>query len=190
MNKQENNTSSNAQGKMVHQSNANKKKTVIAICLLLLMVFMWIKAFSKKDANPVSAEPLHNQAILNPPEKELVISFSELPDVNGRNDVLTRDFFKVRSWRDFSGGTTSGISNFTEKSDPEKTRQIISKLSLEAIEMNDKPKAFINDRLLGVGDKLQIDGSGNVLECEIMSIEKDKVFLKCMDTEIELKFTR
>jgi hypothetical protein len=45
---------------------------------------------------------------------ELKISFIELPKVKGRNDVLTRDFFVVDDWLDF---TRSERGKVKEKSE-------------------------------------------------------------------------
>ena len=180
-------TSNSAHSVVVKQLGADKKKTVVAICVLVLMVFMWIRAFSKSDSDNVSASQ-HKEAVATESEKQLVISFVELPDVRGRNDILTRDIFTVRSWENFSGTASSGVSSLTAKGDEKRAKQIVSKLRLEAIEISDPPKVFINDRLLGIGDKLQISDAGSIFECEIMSIEKNRVFLKCMDIEIELKF--
>ena len=185
--KQNTKTGSSAHSVVVKQLGADKKKTVVAICVLVLMVFMWIRAFSKSDADNVSASQ-HKEAAETESEKQLVISFVELPDVRGRNDILTKDIFTVRNWADFTRTAQSGVSRSTAKVDEKRAEQIVSKLRLEAIEISDTPKVFVNNRLLGIGDKLQISDAGSIFECEIMSIEKNRVFLKCMDIEIELKF--
>ena len=60
-------------------------------------------------------------------------------------------------------------------------------LKLEAIAMGRKPQAFINDKLLVVGDEFFVSNEISTYECEVIGIEENKVFIKCGETEIVLK---
>ena len=51
----------------------------------------------------------------------------------------------------------------------------------------ESPQAFINDVLLSVGDKLPVRDGDNTYECEVIRIEENKVFIRCGQTEIQLK---
>ena len=84
----------NGTNRLVNQLASEKKKTVLAVCLIALMAFMWIKVFIKKS--PVAADAMLLAEQSNS-EKEnstaVKVSFIELPKVIGRNDMIVRDFF-------------------------------------------------------------------------------------------------
>jgi len=69
-------------------------------------------------------------------------------------------------------------------------RRIAEKLRLEAIGMGGNPRAFINDKLLSVGDKLLVRNDGVQYECEVVGIDEETVFIRCSDIEITLKLTQ
>jgi len=66
-------------------------------------------------------------------------------------------------------------------------RKIAEKLKLGAIVMGKNPRAFVNDKLLAVGDKMLIQDGVNIYECEIVEIEEKTVLLRCGQAEIRLK---
>jgi len=160
-----------------------------------VMVFMWARVLGGKT--PQSAEAAMMAQAMNLNDKsnaELKISFTELPKVKGRNDVLIRDFFAVGSWQDFmrggEGGDLAGIEEVSVVSrdgSEEVVRRVAEKLKLEAIGLSENPQAFINDKLLTVGDKLLVRDGVNMYECEVVGIEEKTVFIKCGEAEITLK---
>ena len=158
--------------RFLNQLAAEKKKTVTALCLIAVMVFMWCKVISGKG--PASAEAAVTQVRRHEQQKsKSKVTFVELPVVEGRNDVLTRDFFKVNGE---SFGNTEEV-NVISKGTEGYVNRIVEKLKLEAISVGRNPEAFINR-----------DGS-NTYECEIVSIEENMVLMKCLEAEIELKLT-
>jgi hypothetical protein len=175
---------------------AEKKKTVIAVCLITVMVFMWVRVLGRKGPQSADAAVMAQEVTDGQTKPELKISFIELPKVEGRNDVLTRDFFAVGNWRDFmrggegkSGGIEE-VSVVSRKGGEETARRVAEKLKLEAIVLGKNPLAIINDKRLSVGDKLFVRDGTNTYECEVAEIEEDMVFIRCGEAEVTLRLTQ
>jgi len=171
------------------QLAAEKKKTITALCLVAVMAFMWVKVLGGKTPQSAEATLMAQKANLDTSgvNSELEISFIELPKVKGRNDVLTRDFFAADGWQVMRGGEVNVVS----KDGSEGVVTIVAKkLNLEAIGLGENPKAFINDKLLSVGDKLLVRDGVNAYECEVIGIEEDTVFVKFGEAEIQLRLTQ
>jgi len=174
---------------------AEKKKTVIAVCLIALMVFMWARVLAKKT--PQSAEAAAMAQDAGQSNSELKISFIELPKIKGRHDVLATDFFAANDWRNFTrdaeGKNLTGVREVSVVSgddSEEVVRRVAQKLKLEAIGLGKNPRAFINNKLLSVGDKLLISEGADMYECEVVEIEEHAVFIRCGEAEITLKLTQ
>lgn len=183
-----NNTNSgNSLNRLAGHLAADKKKTVIAVCLIAVMAFMWLRVLSGKSPQAADAALLAQQAAQVQSEPELKVSFIELPNIQGRNDVLTRDFFVLG---DKGFDTGAGANVVSGNDSEEKMRQVADKLRLEAIVLGENPQAFINDQLLRSGDKLTVTVGVNTYECQIVEIEEDMVLIKCEEAELELKLTR
>jgi hypothetical protein len=105
--------SSNGGSRLFSQLAAEKKKTVIVMCLIAAMVFMWVRVLGRKVPQSAEAAVVTQEMTKSQANSELKIFFVELPKVKGRNDVLTRDFFAVEDWRDFvksgEGKSSGGI---------------------------------------------------------------------------------
>ena len=82
------------------------------------------------------------------------------------------------------------VSVVSKDGNEEIIRKVAEKLKLEAIGLDGNPQAFINNKLLSVGDKLLVRDGGNTYECEVMAIEENVVLIKCGDAEITLKVTK
>ena len=165
---------------------AEKKKSIVALCLIALMGFMWVRVLLRKT--PKSAEAAVGQEEVKSGTSELKISFIELPEVAGRNDALTRDFFAADDWQSFmSGGEVNVVSR---DGDEEIIKRVAEKLKLEAIGLGKNPQAFINDKLLAVGDKLLVVDGADTYECEVVGIEEKTVSIRCGEAEITLKLTQ
>ena len=188
--------SGNGTNKLFSQLAAEKKKTIMALCLIAVMAFMWVKVLGKKT--PESAEAALTAQKMNPntsaSNSELKISFIELPKVKGRNDGLTRDFFAADGWQNFirdgEGENLAGVEevSIVSKNGLKKAaRRVAEKLKLETIVLGENPQVFINDKLLSVGDKLLVRDGLNTYECEVIGIERNTVFMKCGEAEITLK---
>jgi hypothetical protein len=186
--------SGKAAKRLFEQLAAEKKKTVTAICLITVMAFMWLRVLTRKtpeaaeaafETKQENAEGLSNQ--------DLKISFIELPNVVGRNDVITRDFFASEGWQHFDGGKGRNLTSIEEVNivsndgSEEVIRKVAEKLKLEAIMLSKNPRAFINNKVLSVGGKLLISDGMNKYECEVIEIKEDTVVIKCREAEITLK---
>jgi len=178
--------------RFISQLAAEKKKTVCALCLIGLMVFMWVRVLSKRGPRGAQAALIVREPAGSQSNSESKISFIELPEIKARNDVLTRDFFAANGWRDFLGDGR-GLTDVGEvgvvsgDGGREVGRRVVEKLELEAIMSGENPQVFINDVLLSVGDKLPVRDGDNTYECEVIRIEADRVFIRCGETEIQLK---
>ena len=178
--------------KLFVRLTAEKKKALLAFSLIMLMAFMWIRVLGNKT--PKAAEAALPEQQKNSDElSQIKISFIELPKVLGRNDVITRDYFDSNKWYGFINENVGNLTGYEEVSVVSKNRNnkiirsIQGKVKLEAIELGEKPSAFINGELMLVGDKLQIKDGIDVYECEIVRIEENMVFLRCAEVEIELR---
>jgi hypothetical protein len=173
---------------------AEKKKTAIAVCLITVMALMWVKVLGRKGPQSANAAIMTQEITEGQMSPELKVSFIELPKVEGRNDILNRDFFTVGSWWDFMKGgggklIDGGQEMMDDKEDSseETGRWLAGKLTLEAIVLGENPQAFINDRLLSVGDKLFVRNGTSMYECEVAKIEENTVSIRCGETEITLR---
>jgi len=187
----------NSPNMLFSQLAAEKKKSITALCLIAVMGFMWVRVLGRKTPETAEAAMMLEEAAGGQLNSELKISFIELPNVEGRNDVLTRDFFAADGWqsflRDGEGENLTGYEkvNIVSRDDREGVaRQVAGKLKLEAIGLGENHQAFINGKLLSVGDKLPVSDGVNTYECEVIGIEESTVFIRCGQAEITLKLTQ
>lgn len=182
---------SNRNNRNFGRLTAEKGKTVIAACLLAVVVFMWVRVLGKNGPQSANAAVASQKATAGWANSRLKISFIELPKVGGRNDVLARDFFTVSDWRDFTRGgkgKSSGVEEVSVVSGNggvETARRVAEKLKLETIVLGENPRAFINDKLLSVGDKLFIGDGIDTCECKVIEIEGNTVFIRCGEKDAE-----
>jgi hypothetical protein len=176
---------------------AEKKRTVMALCLVAVMVFMWVRVLTKKAPKAADAALVTNQtSIDDESEVELNISYVQLPKVAGRDDVVTRDFFASKGWRAFvdaQGRNSAGggeVNIVSKGGSEELIRAVAEKLKLEAIGLGMSPHALINNEMLSVGDKILIHDVVGVYECEVVEIREDAVVIRGQEAEITLKLTQ
>jgi len=189
--------SGNIANRLFNQLAVQKKKTVLALCLITLMAFMWIRVLTKRAPKAAEAGLLAEQMdVETQSEPELKISFIELPQAAGRNDVITRDFFDSDGWQDFvdrEERKSTGVEEvdiISKDGDKEVIRKVAEKLKLEAIVSSENPLAFINDKVLRVGDKLLIGDGVDKYECEVVEIKENTVVMRCRESRITLKLTQ
>lgn len=173
---------------------ADNKKTVMATCLIVVMVFMWIRVLTRKAPDAANAAAGTDKTdVVKESDSKVKVSFVELPEVSGRNDVITRDFFASDGWRDFYDSkrrstTDTGEVNIVSGSGSEEVIRIITeKLKLEAIGLGENPRALINNKMMSLGDKLSIRDGINSFECEVVQIMEDTVVIRCGETEVTLR---
>jgi hypothetical protein len=114
-----------------------------------------------------------------------------LPDVQGRNDLITRDFFNLDDVQAFLKKEKNSIESYEVNNVSKDSREVLinitNKLKLEAIELGENPHAFINGKLLSVGDKLPLRSGVNTYDCVVARIEEDLVLIRCVEGEITLR---
>jgi len=171
---------------------ADKKRAAIALCLVAVMAFMWVRLLGDKTPRAADGARTRN-TIDGRSDSHTKVSFTELPKVEGRNDRLSRDFFEPDGWRQFARGGeakdvgTREVNVVSKDGSEELVRRVAEKLALQAILLGKNPQAFINDRLLVVGDKLTIKEGVDAYEFEVVAIRENTVFMKCKEAEITLK---
>ena len=187
----------NSGNRLFNQLAAKKKKTVLALCLITLMAFMWVRAFTSAAPKAVEAGLMAEQMdVETQSEPELKISFIELPQVAGRNDVIIRDYFASDGWQDFVDGkgpksvSVEEVDIVSNDGDQEVIRKVAEKLKLEAIVSSESPLTFINDKILRVGDKLLVGDGIDKYECEVVEIKENTVVMRCREARITLKLTQ
>ena len=197
--KQETRNRNNFAVGLLNHLSADKKKTVMAVCLIMLMIFMWVRVLTNRSPAKAGAADLPGLMNSNVPDgkEDVKITYKKLPIVTGRHDVLRRDFFASNGWSDFRidgenrNKDLKEISIVSKNGSEEKLKQVAErKLKLEAIVMGGNPRAFINDSLLGSGEKLKIRDEEQMYEFEIVSINENEIVLKCEDAEIALRLTQ
>ncbi|UCC96805.1 MAG: hypothetical protein JSW66_13275 [Phycisphaerales bacterium] len=175
---------------------AEKKKAITTACLVIVMVFMWIKVLTRNTPEVAGAVP--PTGLLNvegSSEAAVKVSFLELPDEPGRNNVITRDFFASDGWRHFVGGRRKfadieEVNVLSQNGSEEVIRKVAEKLRLEAIVVSKNPLTFINNKVLSVGDRMLISDGNDKYECEVAAIEENTVKIKCREAEITLKLVQ
>ena len=173
---------------LIEHLAVEKKKCVMALCLIGVMVFMWVKMLSGNSPRKAGASMTAQKATEEVTKVKDRILFVELPDIRGRNDVITRDFFTVAG-DDLEGVEEAAVSSngdYGERGEYLK-KAIESKLSLDAIVSGENPQVFINDKLLSVGDTLFIDMGEDFYECKIKDVGDNAAIIQCGEFEITIK---
>jgi hypothetical protein len=177
---------------------AEKKKAAAASCLIVVMAIMWVRVLTKQSPEAaVAALTTEQLSEEGSSDQEIKVSFIELPQVAGRNDVITRDFFASDGWRHFDDEQGRNLAvieevNIVSKNGNEDViRKVAEKLKLEAIVvLSNNPRAFINDKVVSVGEKVLIRDGVDTYECEVIEIEENMVVIKCREAEVTLKLTQ
>jgi len=125
-------------------------------------------------------------------DTELNISYVDLPEIKGRNDSIKKDMFVSNGWKDFVNKDNNTLVtrevNVVPGDVTESTmRKIADNLKLEAFVMGESPRAYINDRVVSVGDKLSVSDGAQKYECEVVLIEDNSVVMRCGKAEVKLK---
>ncbi len=187
--------SSNGAKRIINHLAAEKKKTMLAVCLVLLMAFMWVRVFFRKTTAVEGAVVSGQTQEENSSNPVLKVSFIELPEVVGRNDVITRNFFASNGWKSFNGREKNVVSieevNVVPGDVMEKViKKVVQKLKLEAIWIGENPRAYINDKVHSIGDTLFVSEGADKYECEVVAIEDNTVVIRCGNAEVKLKLTK
>jgi hypothetical protein len=172
---------------------ADRKKSVTTGCLVIVMVFLWIRVLTRNTPEVAKATATTEPAgAANPSNPGPNVSFVTLPKVAGRDDVITRDFFACDGWRHFTAGgrkfaDIEEVNMLSQNGSEEAIKKVAEKLRLEAIVLSNNPRAFINNKVLSVGDRMLVDDGNEKHECEVVGIQENTVVIKCREAKITLK---
>ena len=186
-----------AANRLLRRLAADKKKSIIAMALLGVMAVMWLRVLSGKRpvAAPAATTQTSDAANTKQPAVRKV-TFVELPIIPGRNDVIVRDFFNARGWKDFGRHKDDGPDAseqgtlISPKNQDELLEQLTSKLRLEALVGGDQPRAFINNRLVSKGDSVVVKRGNDTYLFEVVGIFENSVLLKHNEAHVTLKLTQ
>ncbi|HLB73171.1 MAG TPA: hypothetical protein VJJ98_04055 [Sedimentisphaerales bacterium] len=177
------------------QLAAERKKVGIALCLIAVMGVMWVRVLTRQGPQSVQAAAMIEQTDVDEQVREAMkITYVDPPIVPGRDDVISRDFFASVNWEDFKPDGQEYYTvdiedvNVAPVDDSKEAEAVVRRcLKLEAIGMGRNPQAFINDRLVSVGEKLAVTDGAKMYECEVVEIRESSVLIRCRDAEIVLK---
>ena len=172
------------------------RKTVLAIGLVLLMIFMWIRVFLNKGKSVGSVKGSIVAPQINniTADKEAKLIRKELEFIPGRHDVLSHDMFADKKC---SMEKTSTVTVETDTVDLEVQKSTIADLAgglkLDAIILdprNVRNQVFINGKLLMVGNILKVDHEGEDYDLTVVDIFQNKVELRCKGLKVSVKMLR
>jgi hypothetical protein len=173
------------------------RKTAVACALVSIMLFMWVRVLIGQRPAAVEAAPPPKQAETAPGAGPVKVTLVELPKTPGRHDAIARDFFAAPDGS-FARRNAAGRNTGTEKEVPvastsnaqEVIRRVAQMLKLEAVLWSESPRAFLNDQLLRVGDKLTVKDGTQVFEFEVLQIYVDSVLVECRGIQLTLKLAQ
>lgn len=176
------------------------KKTVLAVSLLTVMAIMWIRVLigHRPGSAAAAGGRTETTAVATNTPVEARITMVPLPRISGRNDVIHRDCFSIRDRAPFGQSaaapetsTDPEVPSETTNHDQEVIQQVAQTLKLEAVVRRDGPsRAFVNDRMLEVGDRFTVERGAVYLEFEVLRIDENAVLVKCNDVQLTLKLAQ
>ena len=173
-------------------------KTVLAIILVIMLVFMWMRIFINKGKNVDEAaaamEQLHAQQENND-TTDFNLVYVELPFEKGRHDAIENDLFVPKDFYEKQKPSEVKTNTGNDKGRISKNQvsAILRHLDVGAIiKRNDSPgyKAFINGNLLKDGEILSVKFGGNSFELKVLEILSDEVIFDCNETIISFKMSQ
>ncbi len=172
------------------------RKTGVAVALVAIMAVMWLRVLAGQKPDAADARPASPQKTAEVVDERPSIRFVDLPVEPGRNDRIHRDFFTANDWSRFESGSRSQgtIQQANVKTEQtRRTEEVITRLAktleLEAVLWSEHPQAFVNDRLIRVGDTLALQDGTDFYPFEVVQIQKDAVMMTCGDRQYTLKLS-
>ncbi len=168
-----------------------KKKIIVAVCLVLLMGLMWFRMLTKEG--PASAEAVELTTEMKQVSGDIAgavaeIVFFQLPIETGRNDMLQRDFFSAENWSLFAKdkqrwqGLSKNQNNQSQSQGnvsefEQRIKDVADKINLQAIGTGLTPEVFMNDSLFSIGESIVVQDGENNFTFKIVKITKNAVTL-------------
>ena len=177
----------------------NNKKLILAISLIGVMATMWIRVFvgGPKTISDADAVAVDTRGIQSEQKQDcLKLKYHSLPFVMGRDDILSRDLFSKKPWKD-KGGSHGGepiVCSGEIVSEPDLAAGLsdILESKLKAVLSGNEKEAFIGDKLYNIDDVLRINYQDKCYRLKIVDIEDESVtFINIkMKMKIEIKVER
>jgi hypothetical protein len=177
--------------------SAQRKKVIVALVLMGVMVIMWARILTKKNASQTGEYAITAQATAaesaGPKTK---LTYVDLPCVKGRNNVLTHDFFNGADWDGFhresrhTGQNGEVIRRSANEQLSDRIETIGKELRLEAIISGKNPQAYVGGALVSQGGKLTANYEGEQYEFKVVVIGENEVVLECKGVQLKLTITR
>ncbi len=173
------------------------KKTAVACALVLIMLFMWVRVFlgHRPAAAEAASQPPQTDTAVSPPPVKM--QRLELPRIPGRHDAVSRDFFTMKDPASFGrnparrkAGTDTEVPVASTENVEEVIQRVARTMKLEAVSWSESPRIFINDQLLGVGDRFLVKGGTQSYDFEVLQIYADAVLVKCNGVQLTLKLAQ
>jgi hypothetical protein len=188
-------TSVSSAGQILDRLRLGGKKTATAGVLILIMLFMWARVVIGHRPAAAEATPQPRQTESAPRKGPAPVKVVELPKIPGRHDTIVRDFFSMKDRTDFrrnpAGGNTGTDTEVpVTKDNREVIQRVAQTMKLEAVLWSERPRAFINDQLLSVGNKLTVKDGAEVYEFEVLQIYVDSVLVGCDGMQLTLALAR
>ena len=180
---------------------ADRKRTALAASLMLLMGFMWFRVLTGQKPGAVGAARQVPGAPQPSADEPLNARFFTLPNIPGRNDCIHKDFFSGEDWTPFRERSSAlgtappaQVQVTADDRAQEVAARIAQTLKLEAVLWSENPqensRAFINDQLLQVGDRLTAKDGTDIRKFEVLRIHEDSVLIGCNGAQLTLKLAQ
>jgi hypothetical protein len=183
---------------LISRLNLKRPKVVMAVVLVTVMAFMWIKVLAghraqKNEARADVACSSAQQTAAQQQDRQVKVALHPLPVVPGRNDVLTQNVFTAGRWKAFpsDGRQSGGASNLEiDRNDAGYIDKIAETITLEAVIKGPRPEAFIHGKLVSVGNKLPVRYNDRIYQFDVIGIQETKVVLKWNDFTVDVKMSQ
>jgi len=184
-------------GRILGRLRRGGKKTAVAGGLFLIMLFMWVRVFVGPQPAAATAAPPSVATPSAEPKGPVKVRLVELPKLPGRHDAIKGDFFAAKDrayFRRTSAGRNAGIDKEVPVGSSSYAQEVIQRIrqmvKLEAVLWSESPRAFVNDQLLSVGNKLAVKNGAEVFEVEVLQIYVDSVLVRCDDIQLTLELAQ
>ncbi len=195
-----NKTKTNADLELLRKIPISRSKIIVAVALLAVMSLMWLKlVLSNRGDNQATVDAATSevdQAGGNS-KLETVISYVELPFVEGRSDTLKRDIFMTGNWGAFKAlkgavapsrnGSGNDAARAITDEDIAMIESIIKLDGIIASQNSATCEAFIENKLVSIGSKVAVNYNNRVLELVVTEIHKNKVVLRWKEFKLNVK---
>lgn len=174
-------------------------KTIAMVALLGVMGILWGRVLLKDGPEKAAAgqveSSLAQQGIQSEQPVSLEIESIELPQISGRNDCLTNNFFVANDWNALrlNGNVNNEINtsdDSIERALKLKLEQISKRLTLEAVikDGGGTPhQAFIDGKILSVGNTLTVQEGPDQYVLTLKNISENEVTFSWNKVSVVLK---